>query len=121
MVRRLHHIILAPLLAVSILFLGMFAAYASAQAPAVGQTELCTGQGALSVHFDANGNIVTVDPGCPDCVMDHLTGLSLSSGAIEMSARLSPVYVCQAAQVAAAVDRIRAKARAPPSVCVNHC
>jgi hypothetical protein len=114
----LYHIILAPLQAVSILFL---AAYASAQAPAVGQTELCTGQGALSVHFDANGNIVTVDPGCPDCVMDHLTGLSLSSGAIEMSARLSPVYVCQAAQVAAAVDRIRAKARAPPSVCVNHC
>lgn len=114
MFERLRHIFMIPLLVVALVGLGAFAAYASGQAPAVGQTELCSGKGVVIVHYDADGNIVTVDPGCPDCVMDHLTAVDLVPALQDQAHRVLSVRYDHVSASAMHLMLIAASARDPP-------
>jgi len=59
-------------------------AYASGQAPAVGEMELCTGHGAVTVGIDADGNPTGEIFYCPECASTAL--IVVETGTVDLPA-----------------------------------
>ena len=108
--RTIHAVIAAVVLTIGTMQL----AYASGQAPAIGEMELCTGHGIITVGIDADGNPTGEIFYCPDC---EATFIALENGVMDVPAfcanATSVLHVPVASDIASD-PRFPHPARGPP-------
>ncbi|MDG1430737.1 MAG: hypothetical protein P8L68_00310 [Paracoccaceae bacterium] len=113
---RLAFRTLQAFLTAAILVIGTLQmAYASGQAPTVGELVLCTGHGAVTIGIDAEGNPTGEIFYCPECASTAL--VAVQSGHIGLpahiaiSTEISPTHASSMVAIAATVPH---PARGPP-------
>ena len=111
--RKLGLYIFSLLLACLMAFTAVHMGYIRGQAPAVGQMELCTGTGPVTVGVDAEGKPASLHY-CPDCALTLLAAVAPWQPDTYAPSHQSTAYFPTVTWKARSADAPRACARAPP-------
>ncbi|MEL7211636.1 MAG: hypothetical protein AAGK92_03170 [Pseudomonadota bacterium] len=108
--------ILTPLLVALMVLTSASLAVARAAPDAAGQMVLCTGNGPVVVHFDADGEPVGAPHYCPDCAMSLLAAVAPHAPGAQRITTSSLIWFETADQPAPLAEGRTAQARDPPLV-----
>lgn len=110
------HPLVAAFAVLALVVTAGMAGAARGQAKAVGEIVICSGQGAVTLAIDADGNPAGPAHWCPDCVLTLLAAVSDPVASLVAPAHFSAAGRGQAFALRAACAPSHAQARGPPVV-----